>query len=91
VEVSVHAVEHRGGWSDGTAVAAELGRRSWRRYARGSAPVMLGPCKRVHEVGNDEAKVVVHLVTTVVAWSIGSDSGNWSSARPRRRSRSAAR
>jgi hypothetical protein len=24
-EVSVHVIEHRDGWSDGTAVAAELG------------------------------------------------------------------
>jgi hypothetical protein len=46
----------RGAWS---AVMATT--------CRGSAPVMLGQCKCVREVGNDEAKVVVHLVTTAVA------------------------
>jgi hypothetical protein len=55
---------------------------------RGSAPMMLGLCKHVREVGNDEAKAVVHLVMAAVAWSIRSNSGGRSSARPWRRSRS---
>jgi hypothetical protein len=70
----------RGAWSMVMAAAC-----------RGSAAVMLGPCKRVREVGNDEAKAVVQLVMTAVTWSIGSDSGGRSSAWPRRRSRSAAK
>jgi hypothetical protein len=60
-EVSVHVIEHRDGWSDGTVVAMELGRRSWRWGALRCTCMRYGQSKGEREGMERVAELVVHV------------------------------
>jgi hypothetical protein len=70
-EVSMHVIEHRDGWSDGTAVAAELGRQSWRWRALRCASARCGQSKGEREGMERVAKSVVHVAEATVLGALG--------------------